>query len=614
MFHTKDIRKFLDRVGIVGSVVASFLLASSLAGASGMTGAVFTTDVACSGTNVNLFASKADVYLDGGPHHTGSAGLPDGNYYVRVTNPNGSDILGTSVGSIDDTPAHVVNGSFSDCYQLQNILVKGSDGITSGYDDTTNGGGVYKVWVCADAGFQTCKTDNFKVGSNDPNDPPSDGSISGMKWQDDNADGVKDISEVGLENWTIQLYDATHTMIGSAVTDSNGGYIFGAVTPGTYQVCEVMMDTTQHASYPTTSDPNCHTGVVVTAGNDTGPINFGNYQNATLTVIKHVINDNGGTAVAGDFTMNVSGVADPSSFAGDEAGVTVSVKPGAYGVTESGGPFGYQMTSSENCSGTLTSGQSVICTITNDDIQPKLVVVKHVINDNTGSKNASNFTMNVTGPSASPTSFPGSETGTTVMLNAGSYSADETNDPGYQKSLSADCSGTISVGQVKTCTITNDDIPPTRTQGFWSTHLNLSDTNWALVSSADKNVCSKVGITSSLLSGQSQLMGGFWSDIAKKTIGAKRTDVDQAKMQMVQQYLAAALNKAAFGINDGGLLASARAACTSGNKASILNAAGLLGAFNQSGDNAPFPLLFVPGSANSTAAQKAADKGFWNTP
>ena len=31
------------------------------------TGAIFTTDVTCSGTNVNIFANKDAVYLDGGP-------------------------------------------------------------------------------------------------------------------------------------------------------------------------------------------------------------------------------------------------------------------------------------------------------------------------------------------------------------------------------------------------------------------------------------------------------------------------------------------------------------------------------------------------------------------
>ncbi|HEX7041747.1 MAG TPA: hypothetical protein VF189_00715, partial [Patescibacteria group bacterium] len=42
------------------------------------TGATFTTDVVCNGTNVNLFSDKDSVYLDGGPMHGGAAGLTDG--------------------------------------------------------------------------------------------------------------------------------------------------------------------------------------------------------------------------------------------------------------------------------------------------------------------------------------------------------------------------------------------------------------------------------------------------------------------------------------------------------------------------------------------------------
>lgn len=79
-------------------------------------GAIFTTDATCAGANVNIFEDKAEVYLDGGPAHTGAAGLPDGFYYVQVTAPNGS-LLGTSVGSGNETAAHVTGRSqgYSPC-------------------------------------------------------------------------------------------------------------------------------------------------------------------------------------------------------------------------------------------------------------------------------------------------------------------------------------------------------------------------------------------------------------------------------------------------------------------------------------------------------------------
>lgn len=94
---------------------------------------------------------------------------------------------------------------------------------------------------------------------------------------------------------------------------------------------------------------------------------------------------------------------------------------------------------------------------------PKLTVIKNVINDNGGLKQASDFTINAVGLNATPSAFLGSTDGTTVTLSAGEYSITETPDSEYSSSLSQDCSGTIANGEEKICTITNDDIalPPT---------------------------------------------------------------------------------------------------------------------------------------------------------
>src|SRR5207249_5361338 len=74
-----------------------------------------------------------------------------------------------------------------------------------------------------------------------------------------------------------------------------------------------------------------------------------NDQPATLTVIKHVINNNGGTATAANFTMTVSG-GTPGSFAGAETtGTAVSINANtAYSVGESG-PSGYTRSDSAAC-------------------------------------------------------------------------------------------------------------------------------------------------------------------------------------------------------------------------------------------------------------------------
>src|SRR5262245_21109649 len=94
-------RWFHQRTALLIAVATAILLLVTPSGIAislmaPVTGAIFTTDGACAGTNVNIFNNKNAVYLDGGPAHPNAAGLPDGAYYVQVTEPNGT-LLGTSV-------------------------------------------------------------------------------------------------------------------------------------------------------------------------------------------------------------------------------------------------------------------------------------------------------------------------------------------------------------------------------------------------------------------------------------------------------------------------------------------------------------------------------------
>ena len=91
-----------------------------------------------------------------------------------------------------------------------------------------------------------------------------------------------------------------------------------------------------------------------------------------------------------------------------------------------------------------------------------LTVSKHVVNDSGGTKSAADFTLTINGVSAAGgNSFAGSEAGVTKTLSTvGAYSVTETAVPGYALSgVSADCSGTIALGEHKTCTLMNNDVP-----------------------------------------------------------------------------------------------------------------------------------------------------------
>ncbi|MFH0951759.1 MAG: NEW3 domain-containing protein, partial [Patescibacteria group bacterium] len=91
-----------------------------------------------------------------------------------------------------------------------------------------------------------------------------------------------------------------------------------------------------------------------------------------LTVIKHVINDDGGVLTAADFQMNVTANPGPMSFPGNETGVTISIDAGSYSVDEIE-LAGYAKTLGNDCAGTIAVGEKKTCTITNDDKLPKIV-------------------------------------------------------------------------------------------------------------------------------------------------------------------------------------------------------------------------------------------------
>lgn len=91
-----------------------------------------------------------------------------------------------------------------------------------------------------------------------------------------------------------------------------------------------------------------------------------------------------------------------------------------------------------------------------------LFITTHVINDSSGSRSASDFTMSV---SANPNgTFPGSESGTAFIVQPGTYSVSEVAVlPNYTKNVGSNCSGTITAGSIKFCTITYNDITTTLT-------------------------------------------------------------------------------------------------------------------------------------------------------
>jgi hypothetical protein len=61
-------------------------------------------------------------------------------------------------------------------------------------------------------------------------------ALSGKVFNDINSNGKLDETEVGLDEWTVNLENSTGHIINSAATDINGTYAFKDLSPGDYTV------------------------------------------------------------------------------------------------------------------------------------------------------------------------------------------------------------------------------------------------------------------------------------------------------------------------------------------------------------------------------------------
>ncbi len=217
---------------------------------------------------------------------------------------------------------------------------------------------------------------------------------------------------------------------------------------------------------------------------------------APLILIKHVINDNGGTAVAANWNLTATPTTPPAVPAGLVAQTVpgseianpaniIYVRPGQpYILTESA-LAGYTLTgiscvTSVNANPraltniTLAANESGVCTYTNDD-NPRLTLVKKVVNhagtDITTAALAQQWTLTATGTGG----FSGAGN-TAAVTNqtvnpAQPYALSETTVPGYTNGTAWSCTGggaftapnQIVLGNSTnaTCTITNTEIQPT---------------------------------------------------------------------------------------------------------------------------------------------------------
>ncbi len=103
------------------------------------------------------------------------------------------------------------------------------------------------------------------------------GSISGQKFHDLNANGVKDSGEPGLAGWTINISVASPPVPVTTVTDSLGDYTFTNLDPDTYIISEE-----QQTSWQQTSPISGTHTVVLLLDQNVTDIDFGNARRPSL--------------------------------------------------------------------------------------------------------------------------------------------------------------------------------------------------------------------------------------------------------------------------------------------------------------------------------------------
>ena len=84
-----------------------------------------------------------------------------------------------------------------------------------------------------------------------------------------------------------------------------------------------------------------------------------------------------------------------------------------------------------------------------------LLIKIRVDNTKGGTLSASDFNVGIEGTSPLPQQFQGSEPYTIIQIGKGNYNVSQEIEDGYSLSLDGECSGSIKVGEIKTCTLLN---------------------------------------------------------------------------------------------------------------------------------------------------------------
>lgn len=296
-------------------------------------------------------------------------------------------------------------------------------------------------------------------------------TVQVVKTGSGDTDAEFDFSATGQSDFTLTIGDTSDAFVyapGSTVT-------VGETLPGGLPAWDLTgiacLDDDDDPAPNLDVDVEDGTATFDTVAGETITCTFTNSQDALLTLEKDVVNDNGGTAADTDWMLAFSGSGGSDSGIEGSADVTnVNLPVGSYDLSESGGPSGYTA-SAWSCNGgnqtdddtiSLSAGDIVTCTVTNDDVAPELTVVKEVTNDDGGTAAANDFPLYVN-------DSPVTNGATNEVVANTPYTVSEDLLEGYVQT-GLECVDdetedtvahpvTLNEGQSVTCTISNDDAP-----------------------------------------------------------------------------------------------------------------------------------------------------------
>lgn len=177
---------------------------------------------------------------------------------------------------------------------------------------------------------------NWSPANDTAKDSPEP-TISGVKYEDLNADGNRDPGEPGLSGWTIRLF-YEGTQVASTTTSAGGAYSFRLdadalpIGGGTYTLKEVQKAGWNQEEAPGPVAVPFGAGDTTYGGND-----FGNWRPATISGHKFDDSNVDGSWGQGEKALAEWGIhlsSGDERSTGADGGYSFSVRPGTYTVNE----------------------------------------------------------------------------------------------------------------------------------------------------------------------------------------------------------------------------------------------------------------------------------------